>query len=125
MNEAFPISKLEQYDAIVLAKILDVDEDSKSRYGGFTSFSATVQETLKGSVAAGTTISAQPSDEAARIACPTRLTEGGIYLLLLGNSNDQYHLSRFSFTANSEHQHYLKYIDQIKAAVNDHVPDSI
>ena len=117
MNETFPISTLEQHETIVLAKILDVDENSKSRYGEFTSFSATVQETLKGSVAAGTTISAQPSDEAARIACPARLTEGVTYLLLLGKSNNQYHLSRFSFTVNHEHKYYLEYIKQIKAAI--------
>lgn len=117
LNENFPIKNFEQYDTIVIATVTAVTENTESRYGGFLSFAATIQESIKGSIKKGAIISGEPAIEEPRAVCPTQLKIGFTYLLLLNKQRNTYHLSRFSFPTNSTHVYYSRYVQQVKDRV--------
>lgn len=117
INEYFPIKKFEPYDTIVLATVTAVTENTESQYGGFLSFTATIQETIKGSTKKGEIISGNPTIEEPHAVCPTTLSIGSTYLLLLNKQGNAYSLSRFSFPTDSKHIYYANYVGEVKAGV--------
>lgn len=119
LNENFPIKEFNQYNTIVLVTVTEAQRNNESRYGGFLSFTATVQETIKGSVPTGSTITGQPAIESPRAVCPTHISVGSTYLLLLNKKGNIYSLSRFSFPTDSKNVYYSKYVQEVKSGVKD------
>jgi hypothetical protein len=118
LNENFPIKFFEPHDTIVLATVSAVTENTESRYGGFSTFTAIIQETIKGSTPKGAIISGKPAIEEHRAVCPTQLSIGSTYILLLNKQSNTFSLSRFSFPTNSTHIYYSRYVQEVKAGVN-------
>lgn len=117
LNKNFPIKNFERYDTIVLATVNAVTENTESRYGGFLSFTATIQESIKGSTTKGAIISGKPTIEEPRAVCPTHLNIGSTYLLLLNKKGNTYYLSQFSFPTSSTHVYYSRYVQEVKNSV--------
>ncbi|WP_445359819.1 hypothetical protein ACJJIL_12275 [Microbulbifer sp. EKSA005] len=118
LNEEFPINEFEQYDTIVIATVTAVTKKEGSRYGGFVTFSAMVNETIKGAVAANSKIAGKPTVEQPNAVCPTNLSPGDTYLLLLNSDGNVYSLSRFSFPTNSKHPYFSRYVREVKVGIN-------
>lgn len=119
LNESFPIKEFNHYDTIVIATITKVTKNNSSRYGGFNKFSAKVNEVIKGDTSIDSSIVGFPKKELARAVCPTSLLHRSTYLLLLNKDDNVYKLSRFSFPTKSDHPFFSKYVQEIKAGINN------
>ena len=119
LGEVYPITHINEYEYIVIAKIDKSVHADEYRYNPLVSFEATVVESIKGNLNEGTSFSGTPKHEQPRAVCPVHLTEGGTYLLLLSKENGRYVISRFSFPVKNDSKYFSNYIGQIKSAISN------
>ena len=116
-GDEYPVSSLDSYDYIVIARIDKAIHATEYRYKPLVSFEATVIENLKGELDKGSVFHGMPESEEARAVCPVHLVESGIYLLLLTKESNQYFISRFSIYVKNDNKNFINYINQINSAL--------
>ena len=118
LEKAYPITKFNEYDSIVIVRIDESTHSNKYRYWPLESFKASVIESIKGNLNEGDSFTGKPKHEEARAVCPVHLTKNDTYLLLLSKESGEYVVSRFSFPVKSDNKYFSNYISQIKGAIS-------